>query len=188
MPRTTILKCPRGKVLRPQRLTKHGRFFYSKAKDCSRCSMANLRLSAGRRNKGCRGERPSSCPPSSASPTGELIGRGQANLPARSLALRRIPRRGKDLAWARARNPTRSSEHPHPGVPDRRGREPEEAGVRSIAGVLDAGPSKSAMVICISLVRPAFSPAIISPSSGKFLSGATVPATMAWWSSPNCRV
>ncbi|MGY4281320.1 IS5 family transposase [Bradyrhizobium sp. LM2.7] len=46
-----ILKCPRGKVLRPQRLTKHGRFFYSKAKDCSRCSMANLCLSAGRRNK-----------------------------------------------------------------------------------------------------------------------------------------
>ena len=46
-----ILKCPRGKLLRPQRLTKHGRFFYSKAKDCSRCSMANLCLSAGRRNK-----------------------------------------------------------------------------------------------------------------------------------------
>jgi hypothetical protein len=46
-----ILKCPRGKVLRPQRLTKHGRFFYSKAKDCSRCSMAYLCLSAGRRNK-----------------------------------------------------------------------------------------------------------------------------------------
>ena len=46
-----ILKCPRGKILRPQRPTKHGRFFYSKAKDCRRCSLASLCLSPGRWNK-----------------------------------------------------------------------------------------------------------------------------------------
>jgi len=50
-PKNDILKCPRGKVLRPQRPTPHGRFFYSKAKDCRRCSLASLCLSKGRVNK-----------------------------------------------------------------------------------------------------------------------------------------
>ncbi len=50
-PKNDILKCPRGKILRPQRQTPHGRFFYSKAKDCRRCSLANLCLSKGRVNK-----------------------------------------------------------------------------------------------------------------------------------------
>jgi hypothetical protein len=38
------LRCPRGKILRPGRLVEHGRFFCSKARDCSRCSLASLAL------------------------------------------------------------------------------------------------------------------------------------------------
>lgn len=49
--RHDIAKCPRGKVLRPGRPIPHGRFFYSRARDCSRCSMASLCLSKGRVNK-----------------------------------------------------------------------------------------------------------------------------------------
>ena len=46
-----VLRCPRGKILRPGRPIEHGRFFYSKARDCSRCSLASLCLSKGRSNK-----------------------------------------------------------------------------------------------------------------------------------------
>jgi transposase len=49
--RHDIVKCPRGKVLRPGRRVKHGRFFYARARDCSRCSLASLCLSKGRVNK-----------------------------------------------------------------------------------------------------------------------------------------
>lgn len=46
-----ILKCPRGKFLRPTRPVKHGRFFYSRAVDCKACDLAALCLSKGRANK-----------------------------------------------------------------------------------------------------------------------------------------
>ncbi|TNC66391.1 transposase, partial [Rubellimicrobium roseum] len=46
-----ILKCPRGKILKPGRPVKHGRFFTSRANDCKRCSLAPLCLSKGRVNK-----------------------------------------------------------------------------------------------------------------------------------------
>lgn len=46
-----ILKCPRGRVLGPARPIKHGRFFYSKAKDCARCPLKGDCLSKGRVNK-----------------------------------------------------------------------------------------------------------------------------------------
>jgi len=46
-----ILKCPRGKLLRPGRPIKHGRFFYSKARDCARCPLRGDCLSKGRVNK-----------------------------------------------------------------------------------------------------------------------------------------
>jgi len=49
--RHDIVKCPRGKVLRPGRRLAYGRFFYSRARDCSRCSLATLCLSKGRLNK-----------------------------------------------------------------------------------------------------------------------------------------
>jgi len=46
-----MLRCPRGKILRPGRPIEHGRFFTSKARDCSRCSLASVCLSKGRSNK-----------------------------------------------------------------------------------------------------------------------------------------
>ncbi len=46
-----ILKCPRGRILRPGRPIKHSRFFYSKAKDCARCPLKTDCLSKGRVNK-----------------------------------------------------------------------------------------------------------------------------------------
>jgi transposase len=46
-----ILKCPRGRVLRPTRPVKHGRFFYSRASECAGCDLASLCLSGGRANK-----------------------------------------------------------------------------------------------------------------------------------------
>ena len=46
-----FLKCPRGKILRPTRPVKHGRFFYSRAVDCKGCDLAALCLSKGRVNK-----------------------------------------------------------------------------------------------------------------------------------------
>jgi len=49
--RHDILKCPKGRVLRPQRPIEHGRFFYSRAKDCRRCPMRGDCLSPGRVNK-----------------------------------------------------------------------------------------------------------------------------------------
>jgi transposase len=47
-----IVKCPRGKILRPNR-TKiaHGRFFASKARDCKGCDLAHLCLSPSRVTK-----------------------------------------------------------------------------------------------------------------------------------------
>jgi hypothetical protein len=49
--RSDLVRCPRGKTLLPQRPVKHGRFFYSKARDCRRCDLAALCLSKGRVNK-----------------------------------------------------------------------------------------------------------------------------------------
>jgi len=46
-----VVKCPSGKILRPGRPIKHGRFFYSKARDCARCPLAGNCLSKGRVNK-----------------------------------------------------------------------------------------------------------------------------------------
>ena len=46
-----ILKCPKRRILRPGRPIKHGRFFYSKAKDCVRCPLKSDCLSKGRVNK-----------------------------------------------------------------------------------------------------------------------------------------
>ena len=49
--RHDILKCPQGRVLRPQRRVEHGRFFYPRASDCKRCPMRGDCLSKGRVNK-----------------------------------------------------------------------------------------------------------------------------------------
>lgn len=49
--RHDILKCPKGRTLRPQRRVEHGRFFYSRASDCKGCPMRGDCLSKGRANK-----------------------------------------------------------------------------------------------------------------------------------------
>lgn len=46
-----ILKCPRGRILRPGRPIKHGRFFYSRAKDRVGCPLRGDCLSKGRVKK-----------------------------------------------------------------------------------------------------------------------------------------
>lgn len=46
-----ILKYPKGRILRPTRPIKHGRFFYSKSKDCGRYPLRGDCLSKGRVNK-----------------------------------------------------------------------------------------------------------------------------------------
>ena len=46
-----ILKCPQGRILRPTRAVKHGRFFYSLSRDCNRCPLRADCLSPGRVNK-----------------------------------------------------------------------------------------------------------------------------------------
>jgi Transposase DDE domain len=49
--RHDIVKCPRGKVLRPGKRVKHGRFFHSRSRDCSRCDLKSLCISKGRMTK-----------------------------------------------------------------------------------------------------------------------------------------
>lgn len=49
--RNDIVKCPQGRIMRPTRRAKHGRFFYSRAKDCRRCTIRQACLSKGRANK-----------------------------------------------------------------------------------------------------------------------------------------
>ncbi len=49
--RQDIVKCPRGKVLRPGPRFRHGRFFYSRARDCAHCTLKGDCLSKGRVNK-----------------------------------------------------------------------------------------------------------------------------------------
>ncbi len=46
-----IMKCPRGKVLRPGKPRKHGRFFHAKAKDCARCPLKGDCLSKQSRRR-----------------------------------------------------------------------------------------------------------------------------------------
>jgi len=49
--RHDIVKCPRGKVLRPGAAAKHGRFFHSRSRDCNRCDLRALCISGGRMTK-----------------------------------------------------------------------------------------------------------------------------------------
>src|SRR4051812_48888844 len=47
-----VVKCPRGKILRPGNPVAHGRFFYARKRDCDRCALASICLSKGRTSKG----------------------------------------------------------------------------------------------------------------------------------------
>jgi len=46
-----VVKCPRGRFLRPGQPIAHGRFFYSRGRDCAGCDLASRCLSKGRVNK-----------------------------------------------------------------------------------------------------------------------------------------
>jgi hypothetical protein len=46
-----IVTCPRGKVLRPGKPIKRGRFLHSRSRDRSRCDLKALCLSKGRMTK-----------------------------------------------------------------------------------------------------------------------------------------
>ena len=85
-----ILKCPKGRILRPKRPLKYGRFFYSRAKDCARCPLKVDCLSKGRANH--RGGRRLSCAASRPAPPRTLERRRPATLSASPLAVRRLPR------------------------------------------------------------------------------------------------
>lgn len=91
--RHDIVKCPQGKILRPQRLYTYGRFYYSKARVCKHCPMKDTCLSEGRLNKAivigsesssrptqwkgcCRGPAPRPRPRSSACGHGSASGSG----------------------------------------------------------------------------------------------------------------
>lgn len=50
-PRRDIVKCPRGKILRPGNPVAHGRFFYTRKRDCDGCSLASICFSKGRTSK-----------------------------------------------------------------------------------------------------------------------------------------
>ena len=55
--RHDIVKCPRGKILRPTRPVKHGRFFYSRAVDCKALRPRRALPLQGAREQGGRGRR-----------------------------------------------------------------------------------------------------------------------------------
>ena len=46
--RHDLVTCPRGKILTPGKVQKHGRFFVARSRDCRSCSLAKLCLPRGR--------------------------------------------------------------------------------------------------------------------------------------------
>ena len=101
-----ILKCPRGKILRPTRPVKHGRFFYARAATAALRSGRALPVE-GAGQQGGRGRRRLSGAAARPPTARALDRRGSAALPAPPLALGGLPRRGEDLARPRPRRPAR---------------------------------------------------------------------------------
>lgn len=125
--RHDIVKCPRGKVLRPGKPVKHGRFFHSRSRDCSRCDLKALCISKGRMTKsvviGDHYPAWLACAP----PARPMERGGRPPLPAPPVAIRGLSRRGEDLARPRPGGPARPAEHAHPGLPHSGGGEPQAA-------------------------------------------------------------
>ena len=116
--RHDIEKCPREKVLRPGPPVKHGRFFYSRARDCARCRLkANWSVEgASQQGGGDRQRLPGPAPrPSQACALGRARSRA---VPTPSLAFGGLPRRGQDLARVGPSGPARLLQHEDPGLPD----------------------------------------------------------------------
>ena len=49
--RHDIVKCLRGKILRPGKPVGHGRFFHAESRECARCDLASICISEGRPTK-----------------------------------------------------------------------------------------------------------------------------------------
>ena len=126
--RHDILRCPKGRILRPTRPIEHGRFFYSKAKDCRMCARCvDDCLSPGRVNKAVvvSDDHPALL---RARRRKERWSEEDAQaLPASPLALRGFSWRGEMLAWAGQSHPARPAEHARPVVFDGYGSQSQAA-------------------------------------------------------------
>ena len=49
--RNDVVKCPRGKLLRPRWVSRRGRFYHSRVRDCARCPLKDACLPKTRNNK-----------------------------------------------------------------------------------------------------------------------------------------
>jgi len=124
-PRTDRVKCPQGKILTPGKVHKHGRFFTARVHDCRSCPLA---APAERPDgAGSHDQHRLSGPATSSAAPGSLVRRRPTPVQAPQVALRRLPRRGEDLAWAGTRCPAWNPQHEDPGLPDRSGDQPEAA-------------------------------------------------------------
>src|SRR5512134_858531 len=101
--------------------------------------------------QGARDRRRLSRPPQSPPTARPLVLRRSPSLPAPSLALGRLSRRGEDLARSRPRRPPRSRQHAYPGLPHR-SRDQPEAARRSYCAVV--GDDLDANGRCCARSRP----------------------------------
>src|SRR3954453_19778381 len=136
-----IVKCPRGKILRPGNPVAHGRFLRPQAR------LRSLRSGLDLFVEGPLVERArdqSRLPGAAAGATvpGALVGGGPAAVSTAPLALGGLPRRGEDLAWAGPGGPTRAPEHADPGLLDRFGHQLEAARRRSCDALVGANPPR----------------------------------------------
>lgn len=126
--RHDVLKCPRGKILRPKKAKiAHGRFFNSRVRDCKGCDLAALCLSPSRATKAVVIVHDYPALLRARRRRFAMVRGGRPSLPASPLAVRRLPRRSEDLARARPRRPARHRQHAHPGIPHRSRSKPQAA-------------------------------------------------------------
>ena len=116
-----IVKCPRGKVLRPGRALEYGRFFHSRARDCARCTLKGDCLSRGRVNKAVVIGDDYPALVRARRRRARWSDDDLAALPTSSLAFGGLPRRGEDLARVEPCHPARPRQHEDPGLSDGRG-------------------------------------------------------------------
>ena len=130
-PRRDIVKCPRGKILRPGKIDRYGRFFTARVRDCRPCPLAALCLSKGRTAR--------TVMISSDYPALLRARRRRDRWSAEDQRLYRRHRwrsegfHGEAKTWhglARAVR-RRDSQHEDSGLPDCRGHQPQAAGSRS---------------------------------------------------------
>ena len=111
-----LVKCPHGKILHPVRRLGRGQVFLSRVSDCACCPLKSGCLPASRANKEV--VVPHDYPALlRARRRRARWSEDDQRLYTSPLAFRGLPRRGQDLARARARYPARSRQHENPGLP-----------------------------------------------------------------------